>query len=92
MRAVADISGREGSRVAAGVVLLLLLAGFALLASLPDSLAMVRLAGLSMLWWYGGVVAPLLACLAAGALRRRGGSDGGASGRARASAGAQERR
>jgi hypothetical protein len=92
MRAVADIPGPEGPRVAAGVVLLLLLAGFALLASLPDSLAMVRLAGLSVLWWYGGVVAPLLACLVAGVLRRPGGSAGEASGSAREAADAPERR
>jgi hypothetical protein len=47
-----------------GVVLLgLLLAGFLLLGALPNQVASIRVAGLSLLWWYGGVLAPGLAML-----------------------------
>jgi hypothetical protein len=50
----------------AGVVLLaLLLAGFLLLGALPNQAASIRVAGLSLLWWYGGVLAPGLAVLVA---------------------------
>lgn len=49
-----------------GVVLLaLLLAGFLLLGALPNQVASIRVAGLSLLWWYGGVLAPVLAVLVA---------------------------
>ncbi len=49
-----------------GVVLLwLLLAGFLLLGVLPNQIASIRLAGLSLLWWYGGVVAPVMGVLVA---------------------------
>jgi len=43
------------------IVLLLLLAAFPVIDALPDQMAAIRLAGLSLLWWYGGVVAPVLA-------------------------------
>ena len=47
-----------------GVLLLgLLLAGFVLLGALPNQVAAIRVAGLSLLWWYGGVLAPVLAVL-----------------------------
>jgi hypothetical protein len=49
-----------------GVVLLaLLLAGFLLLGALPNQVAAIRVAGLSLLWWYGGVLAPVMAVLVA---------------------------
>jgi hypothetical protein len=49
-----------------GVVLLaLLLAGFLLLGALPNQTAAIRVAGLSLLWWYGGVIAPVMAVLVA---------------------------
>ena len=49
-----------------GVVLLwLLLAGFLLLGALPNQAASIRLGGLPLLWWYGGVLAPALAVLVA---------------------------
>jgi hypothetical protein len=49
-----------------GVVLLaLVLAGFLLLGALPNQVASIRVAGLSLLWWYGGVLAPVLAVLVA---------------------------
>ena len=53
------------NRAKSALVLLLLLAGFPLLGALPNQLAAVRVAGLSLLWWYGGVAAPLAAWLAA---------------------------
>jgi hypothetical protein len=44
----------------AGVLLLsILLAGFLVLGALPNQVASIRVAGLSLLWWYGGVVAPV---------------------------------
>jgi hypothetical protein len=49
-----------------GVVLLaLLLAGFLFLGALPNRVAGIRVAGLSLLWWYGGVLAPVIAVLVA---------------------------
>ncbi|MGH7383800.1 MAG: hypothetical protein ACREKG_01380 [Candidatus Rokuibacteriota bacterium] len=49
-----------------GVVLLaFLLVGFLLLGALPNQVADVRVAGLSLLWWYGGVLAPVIAVLVA---------------------------
>jgi hypothetical protein len=49
-----------------GVVLLaLLLAGFLVLGALPNQLASIRVAGLSLLWWYGGLFAPAMAVLVA---------------------------
>jgi len=54
--------------------LLVLLAGALLLALTPAAPGAVRLAGVSLLWWYAGLVAPVLAtgiavvCL----VRRRG--------------------
>ena len=43
------------------LVLLVLLAGAPLLALAPAAPGAVRLAGVSLLWWYVGLVAPLLA-------------------------------
>ena len=43
------------------LVLLALLAGAPLLALAPAAPGAVRLAGVSLLWWYAGLVAPLLA-------------------------------
>jgi hypothetical protein len=49
-----------------GVVLLaLLLAGFLLVGALPNQMSGIRVAGLSLLWWYGGLLAPGLAVLVA---------------------------
>jgi hypothetical protein len=52
--------------------LLVLLAGVPLLATLPNEVGSVRLAGVSLSWWYGGVVAPVLGVLIA-AVGARGG-------------------
>jgi hypothetical protein len=49
-----------------GVLLLAFLpAGFLLLGALPNQVAAIRVAGLSLLWWYGGVLAPVMAVLVA---------------------------
>jgi hypothetical protein len=42
----------------------MLLAVFLVLASLPGDVAQVRVGPLSLVWWYGGVVAPALALIA----------------------------
>jgi hypothetical protein len=46
-----------------GLALGLVLAGLALLVAGPFDLGAVRVAGVSLLWWYGGAVAPVLAAL-----------------------------
>ena len=46
-----------------GRLLGLVLAGVALLALGPFDVGAVRVAGVSLLWWYGGAVAPVLAAL-----------------------------
>lgn len=41
--------------------LLLILAGLPALFLVPLELGAIRIAGVSLAWWYGGVLAPLLA-------------------------------
>ena len=53
------------SRSTGVLVSSLLLAGFLLLGALPNQTASIRLGGLSLLWWYGGVLAPAAGVLAA---------------------------
>ncbi len=53
------------NRGKAALLLLLLLVAFPVIATLPNQVAAIRLAGLSLLWWYGGVIAPVLAWLVA---------------------------
>jgi membrane protein implicated in regulation of membrane protease activity len=55
----------------AALVLVALLAVFPALALLPLDAASVRVAGVSLLWWYGGVVAPVLGAALATAFHRR---------------------
>ena len=58
-----------------GVVLLaLLLAGFLLLGALPNQVADIRVGGLSLLWWYGGVLAPVAGGARRDPLARRAGA------------------
>ena len=52
------------------MLLLLLLAAYPLIGALPSEAGSIRIAGLSLLWWYGAVVAPALAWLAAVVLHR----------------------
>ena len=49
------------NRGMAVLLLLLVLVVFPVIAALPNQVAAIRLAGLSVLWWYGGVIAPVLA-------------------------------
>jgi len=53
------------NRGMAVLLLLLVLVVFPVIAALPNQVATIRLAGLSVLWWYGGVIAPVLAWLIA---------------------------
>jgi hypothetical protein len=58
------------------VALLVLVAGGLALALAPFDLGALRLAGLSLLWWYVGLLAPAAAAaLAAWGLARGGGAD-----------------
>jgi hypothetical protein len=56
---------RVTSRSTGVVALWLLLAGFLLLGALPNQTASIRLGGRSLLWWYGGVLAPVMGVLVA---------------------------
>jgi uncharacterized membrane protein len=49
------------TRGIAALLLLAVLATFPVIAALPHQIGAIRLAGLSLLWWYGGVIAPMLA-------------------------------
>jgi hypothetical protein len=53
------MSVSRGRRTAI-TALLVLLVGAPLLALAPAAPGAVRVAGVSLLWWYAGVVAPLL--------------------------------
>ena len=53
----------SGARHRAIVALLVLLAIAPLLALAPFAPGAVRLAGVSLLWWYTGLIAPLAAVL-----------------------------
>ncbi len=67
-------SGSPDLRLRLGVgALVALLALFAFLLLAPRSPGAVRLAGVSLSWWYGGVLVPLLAVLiTVGCLKRFG--------------------
>jgi hypothetical protein len=54
------------------VVLIVLLAGAPLLALAPAAPGAVRIAGVSLLWWYVGAAAPLVATAVAIAVLARG--------------------
>jgi len=56
---------RPVTRKASAVFLLVLLALFLVLSSLPGDVAQVRVGPLSLVWWYGGVTAPALAVISA---------------------------
>ena len=63
---------RPVKKNASAVLSLALLAVFVVLASLPQGVAHVRFGPLSLLWWYGGVIAPALAVVAALGRREHG--------------------
>jgi hypothetical protein len=54
-----------GRRAGVASLLVALLLGHVALAFLPDDIAAARVGGLSALWWFGGVLAPLAAAVAA---------------------------
>jgi hypothetical protein len=56
------MSAARGRRTAIAL-LLVLLAGAPLLALAPAAPGAVRVAGVSLLWWYAGLVAPLAAAV-----------------------------
>jgi len=67
------------ARRRAGVVALLgLLAGALLLMPAPGNPGALRLAGISLLWWYAALVAPLAAVLVVVAVERRAAAEGAA--------------
>lgn len=49
-----------GRPVLGALLLIALLAAFPALALLPNDPGSIRVAGVSVLWWYGGVLAPAL--------------------------------
>lgn len=57
------------------MLVLALLGGYVGLILLPNGTAALRLGGVSLLWWYGGVVAPVLGVIGLVA-SRRGGDEG----------------
>jgi hypothetical protein len=56
------------TRGIAALLLLVVLAMFPIIAALPHQIGAIRLAGISLLWWFGGVIAPMLAAAIAVAL------------------------
>lgn len=52
-------------RIAGVVLLCLLLTGFLLFGALPNHVSSIRVGGLSLLCWYGGVLAPVIGVLVA---------------------------
>ena len=61
---------RPAVRPARSALLLLLLADFPIIEALPSDAGTIRVAGVSLLWWYGVFVAPALAWLVAVVLHR----------------------
>src|SRR5207244_10448891 len=71
------------ARRRAGVATLLgLLAGALLLMAAPGNPGALRLAGISLLWWYAALAAPLAAVLVVAAVERGAGAKGAAPGSA----------
>jgi len=61
---------RARTQRAVSRALLVEIALAALIPALPGAPGAVRVAGVSLLWWYAGVVAPVLSALAVAVLRR----------------------
>jgi len=61
---------RAVAKKSSSLLLLAVLAIFAVLVALPGDVAQIRLGPLSLLWWWGGVLGPLAAALAAHAQAR----------------------
>ena len=56
---------RAVAKKSSSLLLLAVLAVFAILGALPGEVAQIRVGPLSLLWWWGGVLGPLVAVLAA---------------------------
>jgi hypothetical protein len=56
---------RAVAKKSSGLLLLAVPAVFAILGALPGDVAQIRIGPLSLLWWWGGVLGPLVAALAA---------------------------
>ena len=56
---------RAVSKKSSAVLLLAILLTFVALAALPGGAGQVRVGPLSLVWWYGGVIAPALAVMVA---------------------------
>lgn len=67
---------RAVAKKSSSLLLLAVLAIFAILVALPGDMAQIRLGPLSLLWWWGGVLGPLAAALAALAQTRSVGEPG----------------
>ena len=64
---------RAVAKKSSSLLLLAVLVVFAIIGALPGEVAQIRVGPLSLLWWWGGVAAPLAAALAA--LARSGARD-----------------
>ena len=53
------------TRSVAAILLLVVLAVSLVIAALPHQIGAIRVAGLSVLWWFAGLIAPLLAAVIA---------------------------
>jgi hypothetical protein len=56
---------RAVAKKSSSLLLLAVLVVFVILQALPRDVAQIRLGPLSLLWWWGGVLGPLIAVLAA---------------------------
>ena len=56
---------RAVAKKSSSLLLLAVLVVFAVLVGLPGDVAQIRVGPLSLLWWWGGVLGPLVAVLAA---------------------------
>lgn len=73
-RARPPTTGRPVSperRLEGALLVLAVLGAFPGLILLPNGAAALRLAGVSLLWWYGGLVAPVLGVIGVVLLHRR---------------------
>jgi hypothetical protein len=56
---------RAVAKKSSSLLLLAVLVVFAIIGALPGDVSQIRLGPLSLLWWWGGVLGPLIAVLAA---------------------------
>jgi len=56
---------RAVAKKSSSLLLLAVLVVFAIISALPGDVSQIRLGPLSLLWWWGGVLGPLIAVLAA---------------------------